>query len=246
MIRIRPNDRMFIVASAVLLAALAARAAQAASTEEGCNAARHKAAAKYLSCQYKAQAKYDATQDLVGYQNAAARCRDGYGGQWARIETAFAGSETTCDQPRFVDNGETVTDNLTNLEWEKKTDDSSIHDVDNVYSWDVPGDADFTNADGTAFAVFLSDLNGGACFAERCDWRLPTREELQTIFVPLSQCAMQPCTDPAIGPAPTGSTWSSTPDLLFDVSAWAASGLPLVNRATKTQENPVRGVRGGL
>jgi hypothetical protein len=37
---------------------------------------------------------------------------------------------------RFVDNGDgTVTDTRTGLMWEQKTDDGSIHDKDNVYTW---------------------------------------------------------------------------------------------------------------
>lgn len=36
----------------------------------------------------------------------------------------------------FVDNGDgTITDTSTGLMWEKKSDDGSIHDKDDVYTW---------------------------------------------------------------------------------------------------------------
>ncbi len=76
----------------------------------------------------------------------------------------------------------TITDNVTGLMWEKKSDDGTIHDKDNTYTWST-GTNDM---DGTITTVFLDTLNdvggGGAnCFAGHCDWRVPNRKELDSI-----------------------------------------------------------------
>src|SRR5262249_5481923 len=70
----------------------------------------------------------------------------------------------------YTDNGDgTITDNNTGLMWEKQSDDGSIHDKDNVYTW------------ADAFAVHIAGLNAGAGFAGHTDWRLPNVKELQSI-----------------------------------------------------------------
>jgi hypothetical protein len=112
---------------------------------------------------------------------------------------------------RFTDNGDgTVTDHQSGLMWEKKTSAGSggVHDVNNKYTWGAAG-----LADGTLFTVFLATLNNGAnqkdspsggdspitgCFANHCDWRLPSIVELKSIKA--AGCPTVPCIDPAFGP----------------------------------------------
>jgi outer membrane protein assembly factor BamB len=61
-----------------------------------------------------------------------------------------------------------VMDNVTGLIWENKTDDGTVHDKDNLYTF------------ATAQSDFIATLNG-ASFGNRSDWRMPTVKELATI-----------------------------------------------------------------
>jgi hypothetical protein len=131
---------------------------------------------------------------------------------------------------RFTDNGDgTVTDHQSGLMWEKKTSagSSGVHDVNNKYTWS--NGTDFVPS-GTAFTVFLATLNNGAdlnagftpggepidspitgCFANHCDWRLPSIVELKSIRA--AGCATGknlPCIDPAFGSTQADTYLSAT------------------------------------
>jgi len=162
--------------------------------------------------------------------------------------------------PRFEDRGETVLDNQTGLEWERKTDDGGIHDKDNRYSWSTASPDPLRNPDGTAFTVFLAALNAGACvtesadgatvskgvggYASHCDWRLPTVSELNTI-VDCSHGA--PCVAPIFGPTQSDFYWSSSSSAGSPGFAWFVS-FYFGGRSAFGKANfyNVRAVRGGL
>lgn len=141
---------------------------------------------------------------------------------------------------RWTDNGDgTATDNATGLTWELKSseddtpDPENPHDADNIYSWCNPGGLDRCDAasnppDGSVFVEFLNALNGGTlraqngteegCFAEHCDWRIPTIEELASLVEP-ELCDGSDCTS-IPGVQVPSRYWSSSTFEDGDDSAW--------------------------
>lgn len=200
---------------------------------------------------------------------SAAQCLGDFNGDSKvtidELITAVNNSLDNCQLqgPRFVDNGnDTVTDHKTGLVWEKKDnldgsiDASNAHDADNIYRLSTSG----TPPDGSAFTDFLFALNGGTspdgsltsgCFAGRCDWRLPTIEELMGIAdATQGLCAggsgSGPCVDPALGPTQADGYWSTTAFSRNPTTAWlvdfsSADGA----HGAKTLDFFVRAVRGG-
>ena len=146
-----------------------------------------------------------------------------------RLNTVSSVSPNGQTKNRWTDNGDgTLSDKLTGLLWELKTDDGTIHDQDNTYSWchdtspqDTLCDDPADPPDGTAFTVFVAGLNTPPCFAGHCDWRLPTIDELQTILEPARVCAFPPCPLTTIpGPTVLGPYWSASPNPAFSFAAW--------------------------
>lgn len=190
-------------------------------------------AARWAECDLRAFGRLFAGEG-DGVQQDFAKCRTVYHRDWT--------SRTS--EPRWVDAGDgTVTDQLTGLQWERKTTDGSIHDVSRTFTWSTG----FGPADGTVFTELLRTLDDG-CFAGHCDWRLPTRAELETVVAPGPYPCAAPCIDSAFGATtPIGIYWSATSNVTGEAFAWGVtfSGGG-VGVAPKVLALPARAVRGGF
>jgi len=164
---------------------------------------------------------------------------------------------TSTGAVRFVDNGDgTITDNQTGLMWEKKSDDGSIHDKDNFYTW---GSTGANSPDGTASTIFLTTLNATG-FAGHSDWRLPSEEgrnapftgpkELESIL----EAPLPPVFDTGCTPGCTVTdcsctpisfiTWSATSYVSNPLFAWHVSfGTGAVSTMLKAFPGYARAVR---
>lgn len=202
---------------------------------------RYDAAAKYASCVLSEIGKFIAGSGDVFYRNVS-KCRGKYADTWERRLAPICGS-------RFAVGGGIIYDQLTELEWEQKTSDGSIHDVDDRYLWSE-GDGLGQMADGPVFTEFLAVLNTPPCFAGHCDWRLPTLLELQTILSEQYPCASDPCVDlDAFAPTASDISWASTSLVTSSFYAWGVdfrTGALVSGNNKSFLPRAVRAVRGGL
>ena len=141
-----------------------------------------------------------------------------------------------------------VRDNVTGLIWEVKTDDGSVHDKDNTYTWydsnpDTNGGDAGAPGDGTDTEDFINALNTEN-FGGYSDWRLPTIKELACI---VNYGNHSPAVDVAYFPYLVSSPyWSCTTVAGQTNHAWYLdfdNGGDLANN--KPASYHVRAVRGG-
>ena len=155
----------------------------------------------------------------------------------------------------FTDNGDgTITDNVTGLMWEKKSDDGSIHDWDNAYTWGDTSPPYTMN--GTMVTTFLASLNGNEGFAGHTDWRIPNRFELETLvnlgaaapstYTAFNADCSQGCTVTTCSCTRSDDYWSSTTTEYFPDLAWLVNfNFGGVTNDEKTYSYAVRAVRAG-
>lgn len=146
-------------------------------------------------------------------------------------------------QRGFTDNGDgTITDQATGLTWEKLSDDGSIHDKDNTYTW------------ANAFAK-VATLNS-TVFAGHSDWRVPNLRELESLvdastFNPATYSAFSPgcavfCTVLSCSCTASSLYWSSTTLAAVPSEAWSVGfNVGNVSFNVKSSALYARAVRGG-
>jgi hypothetical protein len=243
------------ICTLILSLTLASAAGAAPTAEENCRAAKLDALRKRTFC-----IEGERRKEVLGKTPDTAKCDDKFDSAIMMADVAAAKKGASC---RWLDNGDgTATDLNYGLQWELKTDDGSVHDKDNKYTWCVQGASDTScddagNApDGTAFTMFLRSLNAGlssdgstttGCFTGHCDWRIPTIGELRGILdgsVP--GCGSGgPCTT-IPGSTIPNFYWSSSTYAPIPQGAWnIAFGNDAAYADMKNNYNYVRAVRGG-
>ncbi len=249
-------NKTFLRASGVLILLLAlprvGTAGHLWSPQQLCDYTRVNAWRSYLSFMKSFVAADAEGWNSDPFQSFAAR-RHTYFSQWKKFQTKSSLAGSSCVGNRFTDNGTTVTDNFTGLQWEKKTTDGSVQNAGNLYTWSLTG----TAADGGVFETFSAGLNAPTCLAGQCDWRLPTMEELQTILLDFAcaqdgmgykcRCPSSPCIDAVFGPARSNYYWSATSSVPTASAAWTVDfNTATVMPSKKTLTFYVRAVRGGF
>lgn len=184
-------------------------------------------------------------------------------------QTASYGAGTDGDLQKgiaqsYVDNGDgTITDTKTGLMWEKKSDDGSIHDKDNTYTWSGSSYGSTNVFDGTVATTFLAALNSSGGFAGHTDWRLPNRKELDSLtnldiaypapstYAPFNtNCGVNStgnpgCTVTTCSCTVCGGYWTSSTYAEFPHYAWYADFCGFTSVHVKNYSPYVRAVRGG-
>jgi Protein of unknown function (DUF1566) len=175
-------------------------------------------------------------------------CWDGSGNPISCAGTGEDGEFRSGAPLAYADNGDgTVTDLNTGLVWEKLSDDGTVHDKDNLYTW------------AGAFTGHVATLNA-IRFAGHTDWRLPNARELESIVNyqtvnPIVSSAFNTNCAPGC-PATTcsctglGDYWSSTSSVSVPSRAWFVSFQygsvdAFSDNGIKSSAGYVRAVRGG-
>ncbi len=144
-------------------------------------------------------------------------------------------------------------DNVTGLIWEIKTDDGSIHDKDNTYTWcntdsNTNGGNPGACSNGTDTEDFINQLNQSN-FGGFNDWRLPTQKEILSItdystILPAMNTDYFPSIE--LNPRDSNIYWLSAgiPNRNLAWASYASMGG--IGIEDKGNSYRVRAVRGGI
>ncbi|HYD47729.1 MAG TPA: DUF1566 domain-containing protein [Terriglobales bacterium] len=248
--------KSFVVTIAFALGCVSSASALTSQNYK-CAEGKAKAWGKFESCVNKVVAKFYKT----GSMSDLRRCRTKYAAAWTKLQQSLPNAPA-CQLPRLTDQGATVKDNFTALVWEKKTTEplsgenpADPHDVDNLYTYWIsePG---APRPNGTAFTVFLAELNGTG-FGGSNGWRIPTIAELLTLPLIEESCPPDCHLDPLYGSFSIFDSYLSSTESLYapdfpEVDQtiaymnWVATNGAIMYHDGKSAGLYVRAVHGGL
>jgi len=170
-------------------------------------------------------------------------CFDAAGAEIPCAGTGQDGELKRGERRNYADEGNgTIRDKRAGLTWEKLSDDGTIHDRNNVYTWQE--------------ALERIDSLNAMSFAGFDDWRLPNSAELATLIdfgvgspaisAPFRTGCTGGCTVLTCSCMSSGDYWTSTTVEGDPDNAWAVRFLTGAMLAPpKTDSKLVRAVRGG-
>ena len=139
--------------------------------------------AKYEACESKATGAFLGGGDNLQLMRATVKCRAKYDAAWVKLRGEGSGRVYRGNvrrRPLRPDRRRSLLTTLRGCSGSRRLSISGY----TLVKLHTPGHREgpsSTAADGPAYTTFLATLNSNGCFAGQCDWRLPTRSELQTI-----------------------------------------------------------------
>jgi len=139
-----------------------------------------------------------------------------------------------------------VKDNVTGLIWEAKTNDGTIHDMNNTYTWYDPTDSDPGYSYGGMHTKYFIDVLNITHFGGNSDWRIPAIKEIASI-INYDIIALEGAISTNYFPNTQESFyWSSSTYVSITNFAWSVYfPYGYATRSHKSFYNYVRAVRGG-
>ena len=150
------------------------------SPEARCESRKEKALGNRAVC--RARQRSEAAKGGVGNFE---RCDTQFRKAIVAADKGAARKDTACRWK--ITSAGTARDLDTGLEWTVPTNDFTVRSRTRKFTWSREAGS---GTDGTLFSVFLAELNrdegwlnsDSTCFADQCDWRMPSIKEYYSIF----------------------------------------------------------------
>jgi hypothetical protein len=204
---------------------------------DACSTALSSCSADLTACSATPPGQPGATGQTTCYDASGSVTACAGSGQDGELQAGLAAD--------LVDHGNgTITDRRTGLTWEKLTDDGTIHDKDQLYTW----------SDAVSARIVLFNA---ANFGGYNDWRLPNVNELQSladygsaapaVAAPFDDACTPSCATSSCSCTAADRYWTASSRIDSPGDAWTVSfAAGEVGAAAKSLNLHARAVRGGF